>query len=327
MTDFSVQDEEVMDMFETPVYLIAGFLESGKTTFIQEVLSSPDFADGARTLLLQCEEGEVEYDEKEFARQNIDVISVEDEDDLTPAWLERCQRRYRPQRVFVEFNGMWDVKKFCEERLPKRWEVVQIITIVDGSTFDMYLTNMRSILNNLFSETELVIFNRCSEEMDLHRFRRAIKGVNQAALISFEDENGEQIELGSQQPPYDLNADIIRIEDVDWGLWFLDMNENPDRYDGKTVQFTAKVMIPKKFAPDCFIPGRNAMTCCAEDIRFIGYICRTKHIGAISPKQWLEVTAEVHYEYRQEYHGEGPVLYAKHLKSAPEPADELVYFN
>ena len=314
-------------MLEVPVYLIAGFLESGKTTFIQEVLSSPDFADGARTLLVQCEEGEEEYNEKELSRHNIDLISVEEEEDLTPFFLERCQKKHRPQRVFVEFNGMWDVKKFCTERLPRRWEVVQIITIVDGSTFDMYLTNMRSILNNLFSLTELVIFNRCSQDMDLHRFRRAIKGVNQAALISFEDGNGQQIELGAQAPPYDLNAEVIEIDDVDWGLWFLDMNENRERYEGKTVRFLGMVMIPRKFPPDAFIPGRNAMTCCAQDIRFIGYICKSRHVKELQAKQWLEVTAEVRYEYRQEYHGEGPVLYAKHLKSAPEPADELVYFN
>ena len=314
-------------MLETPVYLITGFLESGKTSFIQDVLTSPDFADGARTLLLQCEEGETEYNEKEFARHNIEILRVEEEDVLTPQYLEKCQKRYRPQRVFVEFNGMWNVKQFCDERLPRRWEVVQTITIVDGSTFDMYLTNMRSILNNLFSLTELVIFNRCSADMDLHRFRRAIKGVNQAALISFEDENGEQIELGSQQPPYDLNADVIRIEDVDWGLWFLDMNENPDRYEGKTIQFTGKTVIPRRFPADCFIPGRNAMTCCAEDIRFIGYICVSKHVKELKPRQWLEVTATVQYEYREEYRGEGPVLYAKHLKSVDEPADELVYFN
>ena len=314
-------------MLEVPVYLIAGFLESGKTTFIQEVLSSPDFADGARTLLVQCEEGEEEYNEKELSRHNIDLISVEEEEDLTPFFLERCQKKHRPQRVFVEFNGMWDVKNFCTERLPRRWEVVQIITIVDGSTFDMYLTNMRSILNNLFSLTELVIFNRCSQDMDLHRFRRAIKGVNQAALISFEDGNGQQIELGAQAPPYDLNAEVIEIDDVDWGLWFLDMNENRERYEGKTVRFLGMVMIPRKFPPDAFIPGRNAMTCCAQDIRFIGYICKSRHVKELQAKQWLEVTAEVRYEYRQEYHGEGPVLYAKHLKSAPEPADELVYFN
>ena len=314
-------------MMEVPVYLITGFLESGKTTFIKEVLSSPDFADGRKTLLIQCEEGEAEYDETEMNRHNIEIISIESEEDLNPKFLERCHKFYKPVRVFVEFNGMWNARAFAEEKLPKRWEVVQVITLVDGSTYDVYLNNMRSILTNIFSLTELVIMNRCSADMDLFRFRRSIKGVNPQVMISFEDDKGNQIELGREQPPYDLNADVIEIDDVDWGLWFLDAGENRERYEGKTVKFTGKVMMPKQFSTDTFIPGRNAMTCCADDIRFIGYICRSRHTCQLHQKQWLEVTAEIKYEYAKEYNGEGPVLYARHLKSVDPPKDELVYFN
>ena len=314
-------------MLEVPVYLITGFLESGKTTFIREVLSSPDFADGVKTLLVLCEEGIEEYDEKDYARHNIDIISIEKEEDLTPEFLDSCQKHYRPYRVFVEFNGMWDAKKFTEESLPKRWEVVQIITLVDASTFDLYLNNMRSILSNIFALTELVIFNRASLDMDLQKFRRSVKAINQQAMLSFEDENGNQLELGKAQPPYDVNADVIMINDEDYGLWYLDMTDTPERYNGKKVHFLGKVMIPRKFSPDSFIPGRNAMTCCANDIRFIGYICKSKFARKLKQKDWVEVTAEVRYEYAPEYRGEGPVLYATSLKAAAPPAEDLVYFN
>ena len=314
-------------MLEVPVYLITGFLESGKTTFIREVLASPDFADGQKTLLLLCEEGEEEYDEKEFSRHNIEIMSVEREEDLNPVFLERCHKFYKPYRVFVEFNGMWDANRFAMEGLPKRWEIVQTITLVDGSTFELYLNNMRSLLSNIFTQTELVIFNRCSLDMDLNKFRRSVKALNQQAMLSFEDEDGNQLELGKEQPPYDLNADIIDVDDADYGLLFLDMNDTPERYDGKTIRFKGKVMIPRKFPENCFIPGRNAMTCCANDIRFIGYICKSKHTSKLTQRQWVEVTAEVRYEYVREYGGEGPVLYAKHLKSVDPPKEDLVYFN
>ena len=102
-------------MLEVPVYLITGFLESGKTTFLKDVLASPDFADGQKTLLIQCEEGEEEYDEKEFSRHNIEIINVENEEDLTPEFLDRCNKYYKPYRVFVEFNGMW-----VRRSLPRR---------------------------------------------------------------------------------------------------------------------------------------------------------------------------------------------------------------
>ena len=314
-------------MMEVPVYLITGFLESGKTSFIKDVLSSPDFADGTRTLLMVCEEGEEEYDEKEMLRHNIEIMTVESEEDLTPAFLERCQKYYKPQRVFVEFNGMWDAKKFAETALPKRWELAQTITLVDGSTFEVYLNNMRSILSNIFALTELVIFNRCTMEMDLQKYRRSVKAINQQVMCSFEDSEGEQLDIGKAQPPYDLNADVIQIDDMDFGLWFLDMEDNPERYRGKMVRFVGKVMIPNRFPEDSFIPGRNAMTCCANDIRFIGYICKSKERSKLKQRDWVEVTAKVRYEYSASYRTEGPVLYAEKIVPVKAPEDELVYFN
>ena len=314
-------------MLGIPVYLITGFLESGKTAFLQDVLTSPDFADGTRSLLVVCEQGVEEYDESELARLNVDIVYVENEEDLTREYLEQLQKKYRPLSVFVEYNGMWDPVHLEGENLPKRWEIVQVIALVDGSTFDMFLTNMRSMLSNIFLNAELVIFNRCSLDMDLQKYRRAIKAVNPGAMLSFEDENGEQLELGKEQPPYDLNADVIEIEDQDFGLWFLDASDSKERYDGKKVSFRAKVMIPPRFAPGCFVPGRNAMTCCANDIRFIGYICSWDGVSKLTNKQWVTLTAVVKYENRREYGGEGPVLYAEKVENAAPPAEDLVYFN
>ncbi len=314
-------------MLETPIYLITGFLESGKTSFIRDVLDSPDFADGARTLLLLCEEGEEEYDEPRLKRRGIEIVRVEREEDLTTQFLEDCGRKYRPARVFVEFNGMWDAKKFGQMRMPKRWEIVQVITLVDGSTFEMYLANMRSILSNIFAYTEMVIFNRCDLSMDLQKFRRTVKAVNQGAMLGFEDKDGNQLDIGKAQPPYDINAEVITIEDQDFGLWYLDMADSPERYRNKKVSFLGKVLIPRQFQRDCFIPGRNAMTCCENDIRFIGYICRTGACAMPAQRSWVRITAAVKYENRAEYGGEGPVLYAEKIEPAGAPQTDIVYFN
>ncbi len=314
-------------MMEIPVYLITGFLESGKTAFLKDVLASPDFADGTRSLLMVCEQGVEEYDANELAHGNIDVVYVENEEDLTREYMEQLQKRYRPLRVFVEYNGMWDPAHLMGENLPRRWEVVQTIALVDGSTFDMFLTNMRSMLSNIFLNAELVIFNRCSLDMDLQKYRRAIKAVNNQAMLSFEDEEGNQLELGKEQPPYDLNAETIRIEDEDYGLWFLDVSDSPERYRDKKVSFRAKVMIPPRFTAGCFVPGRNAMTCCANDIRFIGYVCKYKELSRLKNKQWVNVTAKIRYEYHPEYRAEGPVLYAQEVVPTDPPSDDLVYFN
>ncbi len=314
-------------MLEVPVYVITGFLESGKTSFIRDVLSSPDFADGEKTLVLLCEEGEEEYNEGELSRHNIYIEHVEKEEDLQPAKLDILQKKYKPKRVFVEFNGTWDSMKFTTSDMAKRWELAQIITLVDGSTFEVYLQNMRQMMSNIFMDTELVIFNRCTTDMDLQMFRRTVKAVNNQAVCAFEDMQGEQIDIGKAQPPFDLTADPIVIPDEEFGLWYLDAMDSRERYEGKTVQFKGKVMIPRRFPQDAFIPGRNAMTCCVNDIRFIGFVCHSKYTDRLTQKQWLEVTAQVRYEEVPEYNGVGPVLYAKHLKSTEPPKDDVVLFN
>lgn len=314
-------------MLEVPVYVITGFLESGKTTFIREVLTSPDFADGEKTLLLLCEEGEEEYDEEDYRRRNIYIEHVENEADLTASYMEKMQKKHRPERVFVEFNGTWDSAAFCNGDWAKRWVLAQVITLVDGSTFEVYLQNMRPVMSNIFLYTELVIFNRCTPGQDLQKFRRTVKAVNAQAVCSFEDSEGEVIDIGKAQPPFDLTQDVIEIPDTEFGLWYLDALDNKDRYDGKTVHFKGKVMIPRKFPENAFIPGRNCMTCCVNDIRFMGFICHSKYTDRLKQKQWLEVTAQVRYEFVPEYEGEGPVLYAKHLKSTEPPEEDTVLFN
>ena len=217
--------------------------------------------------------------------------------------------------------------KFCTSPMAKHWELAQVITIVDGSTFEVYLNNMRQMMSNIFMYTELVIFNRCTADMDLQMFRRTVKAVNTQAVCYFEDSEGEQIDIGKAQPPFDLTQDPIEIPDEEFGLFYLDAMDSKERYEGKNVHFKGKVMIPPRFPDNCFIPGRNAMTCCVNDIRFIGFICHSKYTDKLKQKQWLDVTAQVRYEFVPEYNGEGPVLYARHLKSAEAPKDDVVLFN
>ncbi|MDO4298495.1 MAG: GTP-binding protein [Lachnospiraceae bacterium] len=312
---------------EIPVYIVTGFLESGKTTFLRDILSDDEFTEGQKALLILCEEGEEEYDEKLLAGMNIDIITVEDEKDFTPEFLTDCQKHYQPKRIFIEMNGMWDAKWMFEEGLPGRMAIAQVITLVDGSTFGVYLNNMRGILSNLFTYTEMVIFNRCTPEMELHSWRRAVRGVNQGAMIYFEDEEGDPIDPGMEEPPYDLNAEVIQIDDIDYGLWYLDANETPDRYDGKKVRFRGKVMKSRRFGDGIFVPGRNVMTCCADDIRFMGYICKAEFEPLLKSREWIWITAKIKYEYRKEYGQKGPVLYAESYELTGAPETDTVYFN
>lgn len=158
-------------------------------------------------------------------------------------------------------------------------------------------------------------------------FRRNLKALNSNVQMMFEHKDGRMIELGKDIPPYDLNAPIIDITDDDYGIWYMDAADDKDRYEGKTVRFTARIMKNRKLPKNFCVPGRKAMTCCAEDIRFIGFLCKYPELDNLKNGDWVTLTANMHYERRREYGGVGPVLYATEVVECAAPEDELVYFN
>ncbi len=310
-----------------PVFVVTGFLDAGKTTFLKEILQEEGFSEEDKTLLILCEEGEEEFDEKQLAALDIDVVSVDSQEEFTPQFLEDCARFYRPECVFIEYNGMWKIDDLLGMTLPKGWFINQIVSIVDGSTFEVYMNNMRSLLMDIFSKSEMVIFNRCEPQLPLNNYRRSIRAINRRAQVIFENSDGEMIPLELDEMPFDVHADVIEIDDVDFGLWYIDAMDHKETYDGKTVQFKGMIYKGQDLPEGYFVPGRKAMTCCADDIRFIGFICKSKNTDRLPNRRWVTVTAKVKYEYFPPYHGEGPVLYLKKAVSAQKPEDELVYFN
>lgn len=315
------------DEIEIPMYLITGFLESGKTTFINFTVAQDYFQIDEPTLLITTEEGEVEYDEKELLKYNTVLEVVESQEQFTTEYLKKLKRRYNPERVILEYNPLWSVKKLEEMEMPKGWGIVQEIVTVDASCFQIYMQNMKSLFMEMSLHADMVMFNRCRPQDPLASFRRSIKVVNPACDVLFEDEEGEISNIFEDEMPYDLNADIIDIEDVDYGIFYVDMEDHPERYRGKTVRFKGRVLKSENAKAEFFVPGRMAMTCCADDTTFIGYICEFPKAKSLLMGQWVEVTAVVDWKYMEQYEGEGPVLKAKEVKPVQKPENDLVYFN
>lgn len=306
-----------------PVYVINGFLESGKTEFITYTLAQPYFQIGGRTLLIVCEEGENEYDAQLLKLSRTVLELIEDESQFQPAKLIELEKKYKPERIIIEYNGMWNYK---EMKLPWHWKIEQQITTIDASTFPMYFTNMKSLLAEQIRSSELIIFNRCDGVEDLGSYKRNIKAINQKAEIVFEDANGEINEIMEEDLPYDLKTDVIELDNDSYGIWYLDSLDHLERYEGKTVKFTAMVLKPKGFPTGYFVPGRMAMTCCADDMAFLGFACEYDRADALSDRQWVEVTAKVSKEYFADYQGEGPVLHALGVEQTKEPKETVISF-
>ena len=312
---------------EVPVFVFTGFLESGKTTFIRETLKEGQFEDGKTMLYIVCEEGEAEIEEELINKNHLVIKTVEDEDEISEELFLKYEKEIKPARVIIECNGMWSHEEVLDA-LPATWVFAEGITTVDSSTFETYLNNMKMMMTNQFLYSNLVVFNRCKEDYDRAMFKRMVRAVNRQAQVLFEDMEGNVTDKCDEELPYDINAKIIEIADDDFGIFYVDAIDNLDAYKNKTVRFKAIVYHPKKARPDVFVPGRFAMTCCADDVAFVGYPCQFDKAKNLKDKEWIYVTARVGSAYSREFGQDAPVLYAESITQNADPAkEEVVYFN
>lgn len=314
---------------EVPVFFITGFMDSGKTSLINETLYKSDFSQNTESkLIICCEDGDVEFDEEKLKTVNAKLVVVNEEEEFTAQNLNKLREVYNPDNVFIEYNGTWEVAPFYEMKLPEGWFVAQAIALVDATSFEMYQLNMRAMMNEIMFGAELVIFNRCTDETPKAKFRASVKAINRPAQIVYERENGE-VDNSEEELSFDINANPIEITDADYALWFMDCMDNPKKYEGKTVHFLGLVYNPEdgSLKRNVFVPGRFAMTCCADDIQFLGMKCKYDLAHTLKHRSWVDFTGKIKIEFAKEYRGLGPVLYAEKVEAAEKPEDELVYFS
>lgn len=309
-----------------PVYVFTGFLDAGKTKFIQETLEDPRFNAGERTLLLAFEEGEEEYDLSAFPKKNV-YLEVLDQDTVTMQQLAALQKKYRAQRVVAELNGMKLVGELYA-RLPESWAVAQEVMFADASTILQYNANMRNLVVDKLSGCEMVVFNRVEPDADTMPLHKLARAVNRRVDILYESTDGSSAFDEVEDPlPFDLNAPVIEVRDEDYGLWYRDVSEEPEKYQGKTVRFKAQVARLRRDRDGIFAPGRFVMTCCVEDIQFCGVPCKFAGAAKLKAKSWVMVTAQVSAERHALYQGElGPILTARSVESCSPAEQEIVTF-
>jgi hypothetical protein len=313
-------------MEDVSVYLFLGFLESGKTKFIQETLEDPRMENGERTMLLVCEEGEEEYAPERFKVKNVAIETIEKVEDLNEANLLNLTRKNRAQRVVIEYNGTW-MKQSLFEAMPESWVINQIMTFFDANTFLNYNANMRQLVYDKADLTQMVVFNRFKGEYKKEDFHKVIRAISRRPDIVYEYVGGKAEFDEIEDPmPYDMTAPVIEIEDRDFALFYRDMSEKPQEYIGKTVKFKGLAAVSKKVPQGYIVIGRHIMTCCEADIAYNGFACKTCGLlEGIATRDWLIVQAKVAYEYNAVYRQKGPVLIAEKItRCDPLPPEERV---
>lgn len=312
---------------EIPVYLFTGFLEAGKTRFIQETLADANFfqRDKERTLVLLCEEGVEELDPLGFASPDVFVEIVDSPSRINPDKLEALRRKHKATRVLIEYNGMWLLPDLYNA-LPAGWLLYQEMMFADAETINVYNANMRNLVVDKLTNCELVVFNRCEEGTDTQALHKLVRGVSRRTDIIYENKDGSFVYDEIEDPlPFDLNADPIVIEDRDYALWYRDLSEEMDKYDGRRVSFLGLVTKDDRLPGEGFVIGRQVMTCCVDDITYAGLYCENGGEGVVRG-EYRRLTAEIRVRDCTLYGRVGPVLHLLSSESCPPPAETVTTF-
>ena len=310
-------------MADIPVYLIAGFLDSGKTDFINGILED-GFARQEKTLLICCEEGELEYAPE--ALTNVTVVTIEDEEDLKCSYLKELEKLHQPKQVLIEYNGMWKMDRLFQDVLPANWVLYQIMSFVKADTFELYAKNMGQLMMEKITNADLLVFNRCTPELRDALRKRNLRMVNRRADIYLENVDGTNEDyLTGDECPFDLNQEIIDIPDEDYGVWYVDVMDHPERYEHLRLHMKLTMCHSKKYPGVC-CPGRFAMVCCEEDIQFLGLIARGEGLENYKNHDWIEVTVKMTIEKHKAYKGRGPVMKILSITPCEKPNPEVVTF-
>lgn len=309
-----------------PLYLVSGFLDSGKTSFIKETLLNPNFNEGERTMIIAIEEGDIEYDKTFLDEVNAYVIYFDSIKDLTLEVMQNLDKTYSFERIFLECNGMEDEASFLEENgLIDTWELAQSLCLVDASVFKLQNLNLRQFMYNHIRIAECLIFNRFDDDNDYIYLRNNVKAINPRVEIIVEDVNNMIVEFDDQDI-FDLSSGELNISDIDYGMWYMDAANNSEKYENIKISLRMKFIEDLPQYENALIMGREAMVCCADDITDVGLTVIGVNKKEISKDKFYEVSGVIHCIDDEEGY-KTCLLYASKIKECEAPKDELVYFN
>lgn len=311
---------------QLPVYLFTGFLEGGKTHIIQESMEDKRFNSGEKTLIIQCEEGIDEFELDRFWGKNVYLETIDTEENITKEYLTELGKKHKLDRVIIEYNGMWSLNKLYQN-LPDGWALYQEMMFADANTFLAYNTNMRQLMVDKLLNAEMIVLNRTPENIDKEEIHKVIRGISRRVAITYDYPDGHVEYDEIEDPlPFDLHAPVVNIEDEFYALFYRDLSEEMEKYQGKTIRFKGIVATDASMGDKSVLAGRHVMTCCADDIAFNPLVCIFTEKANLKTRDWVTLTGTIKIEKHKLYRGPGPVLYVTKTEFAVPPAQEVATF-
>lgn len=305
-------------MLDLPLFVVNGLIESGKTTLIKEIIENNASYQERNTLLIVCEEGEIEYSSDWLEAYKVNIKYIDSQEELTPDLLLELDQKYNPAQIVIEMNGFYNLDELV---VPEYMKVYQQIVLINASNFGIYFSNMKQVFNNIVKYASLVIFNRCDGVTELANYRRQIRAFNSDCQIGFENSNGQMTAMLDEDLPYDISRDTIVLEDEDYPIWYMDVFDNYEKYQGKTIKFKTFV---RDILEDTLVIGRNVMTCCEDDIQFLGYELIDETDSLVGIGDCIFVECQINREFSTFAGEEVVMLRAKKISKLPKEEDKVL---
>ncbi len=310
-----------------PVYLFLGFLEAGKTQFIQETISNKRFGLDENILLVTCEEGIEEYDLSQFGGKSIKLHTIEDKSELDEQLLLKLSDECDADKILIEYNGMWHLTDLLLNK-PANWKIFQTVFIAEASTFQSYTQNLGSLVIDKVNVSDVVIFNRYANRADVNELHKIIRSINRKAEIYYEADNGMMIVDDIEDPlPFDIEAPTIVIKDTDYAIWYSDIMSEAKKYHGKTVKFKAIISSRPELPNNVFAVGRYIMTCCEADMEFCWFVALYNKYYSVQEEKWVTVTAEITVQHHENENIDIPLLRIADLYECEPPEKKIATFT
>jgi uncharacterized repeat protein (TIGR03943 family) len=186
---------------------------------------------------------------------------------------------------------------------------------------------MREFTYDKIQSTQLVVFNRFEDGMDKMQFHKTVRAISRRCDIVYEKADGTATFDDIEDPlPFDVNADVIVIEDKDFAFFYRDLVENMEAYIGKTVKFKGIVATDNRLEKQDVVVGRHVMTCCVDDIQYCGIACVLPTEMQLKTKDWISVTGKIAFQKHRIYRGKGPVLFAERVIIGEAPDEQVAVF-
>lgn len=293
---------------QTDVYMVTGFLEAGKTTFMQKFVLPDKPTKNIKFAVISFEEGEEEYDEEEVGKNNIDVYYF-DRDNLNEEFLNDFESKHDYRAVFVEYNGMWQFQDFIDA-MPENWAVVQVFNVMNSDTIMTENANMRQLVYDKLQVTDIAFFNRVGKDTDKNVLHKLVRAVSLQTNILFQDAVTMRVDRDEieDELPFDMNANPIVIQDRDYAYFYRELCENTNSFEGKTVSFKGIAGQDVKHDKDTYVFGRHIMQCCAADIQFYGMVCFARNGIKMQSGAWYTITGKISIKRHPMYKNKGPVI-------------------